>query len=356
MTPPEPGPVTPLVVNIHAEPDGVFHLEADGALWHGFEMATRLMPELRSRIEERTGRPAHFSWQFRADGQIARTYGKPGWAFVRYAKEIEALMRAGDDIGLHQHGYRWDASNGVWIEDYGNQPWMEEVASLGFAAYRGVFGRPPESFTAGVSWTNSAMVRLVESLGARYELTAGPGRDKPFPSPIGQFTGRPPDTRRMPRHPYRPSAADFQVPDLDREDGLWVIPLTTGRQSSGGKLRRTFRRLTGTMARHEFITKLFLQSPTEYLGPVFHAAPDPIEQTHFTLDIRSDAFCKAKNCAAVRRNIDYLTSPERPWQLLFTTPQELVAHYLAETRPERDPRSPTDCESLGSTAFTILGP
>ncbi len=323
-------PVKPLLINIHVEPDGTFVPLEEKGPWRGFEIGVRLLSDLRNQIEMRTGTAPHFSWQFRADSQIERQYGVPGWAFFHYHNEILSLKQAGDDIGLHQHAYRWDDIAGTWTEDYGDQAWIEDVVSTGFEAYREAFGHAPDSFTAGVTWTNTNLVNLVERLGAKYDTTAAPMRNKPYPIHLGDFSAEPPDTSRMPLHPYHPSKEDFLIPDRQRETKLWIIPLTTGRQSAGGTIKRNLRRIFGQLGRHEVVTKLYLQSPVEYLSPMFDVRPRDTKPSHFTLDIRTDAFRTLKNRLRVKRNINYLTNPERPWKFVFATPEELVKHYQNE--------------------------
>lgn len=330
---PDNRPVKPLLVHIHTEPDGTFLRRDEKDRWQGFEKGVRLLSDLRGRIEERTGATPHFTWQFRADSQIARQFGAAGWAFDRYAGEIASLQHAGDDIGLHQHAYRWDQGKGAWIEDFGDLNWMEDVVTAGFEVFRQAFGRAPESFAAGVTWTSTELVRLVERLGAKYDTTAAPGRNKPFPTTTGEFKGELPNTDRMPLHPYHPSLDDFLVSAPERENGLWIIPLTTGCQSEGGTIKRNLRRVTGRLARHEMVTKLYLQSPIEYLSPVFDANTGGTEPSHFTLDIRSDAFRTLKNRLRIKRNIDYLTSPDRPWKLVFTNPAELIEQVQRVQNP-----------------------
>ncbi len=299
--------------------------------WRGFEKGVRLLSDLRQQIGMRTGAVPHFSWQFRADSQIERQYGTPGWAFDHYHTEISSLKQAGDDIGLHQHAYRWNEGKGSWTEDYGDQAWMEDVVSTGFETYREAFGRTPDTFAAGVTWTNTELVNLVERLGAKYDTTAAPRRNKPYPVELGDFSAEPPDTNRMPLHPYHPSIENFLLPDKQRQTKLWIIPLTTGRQSAGGMIKRNLRRISGRLRRHEVTTKLYLQSPIEYLSPVFDTHSGDNEPSHFTLDIRTDAFRTFKNRFRIKRNINYLTSPERPWKLVFMTPEELISHHQRES-------------------------
>jgi hypothetical protein len=275
-------------------------------------------------IAEYTGQAAHFSWQFRADPQVEKNYGSRSWAFHYYAREIETLIRAGDDIGLHLHAYRWQERQQTWTDDYGDQAWVEDVTSAGFEAYQGIFGHPPASFSTGVSWTNSATIRLVERLGARYEISAVPGRNKAFPDHAGDFCGSLPDTSNMPLQPYQPCPGDFMQPAVLREDGLWVIPPTAGRQSRGGLLKRRIWGLSGTLEHHTFVNALYLTSPLEYLVPQLNAPC----ATHFSLLMRSEGFGTLKNRMVIRRNLHYLLSPERPCRFTFVRPDELVRQCL----------------------------
>src|SRR4030095_13110011 len=104
------------------------------------EAALERMARFRRDVS-RDGHTAHFAWFFRLDPQIAETYGAADWPFRRHAAAVRGLEAAGDEIGIHTHGYRWDRERGVWIQDHGNLLWVEHCVRLSFETFRGALGR-----------------------------------------------------------------------------------------------------------------------------------------------------------------------------------------------------------------------
>jgi hypothetical protein len=106
------------------------------------------------------------------------------------------------------HAYRWQASVSRWVEDFGNQEWVERCVRTGFRAFRQHFGHSPASFSMGMEWTNQATIRLVSALEVRHDLSTILGKEpQPFP-PRDTYTGVSPDCSRIPARPYRPSPDD----------------------------------------------------------------------------------------------------------------------------------------------------
>ncbi|MFY9574160.1 MAG: hypothetical protein WAV20_22395, partial [Blastocatellia bacterium] len=193
--------------------------------WTGFEKSFEVFMQVRPLLVAATRLPVHFCWFFRMDPQIAETYGSAGWAVTRYRKLLDELESAGDEIGLHAHAWRWDDQNGGWIQDFGNQVWVDHCVRSSFEAFQETFKRPCRSFRFGDQWMNDETLATIESLGARFDLTPEPARKKPkLDEP---FTGSLPDYSRILRKPYRPSRRDFRKRNMRLGRRLWVIPITT---------------------------------------------------------------------------------------------------------------------------------
>jgi hypothetical protein len=216
----------PIAIIIDVEPD---ERETDLSAprdWEGFEKTSEFFKKLRPQLENATQEAANFSWFFRMDPQIAKTYGTPEWVAKRYPELIEEFTAAGDELGLHPHAWRWDEASSDWIADLGNQEWVNHCIRMGFEAFEKSFKRPCRSFRFGNHWMNDVTLELVERLGARFELTVEPGQKKFFV--LDRYTGSLPDYLNVPRRPYRPSKRDFRQRDLWGGRKLWMIPQSTG--------------------------------------------------------------------------------------------------------------------------------
>src|SRR5262249_29892942 len=153
----------------------------------------QVMANLRPRLAQKTNVSAHFTWMVRADPQVAETYHSPAWAFEHYRDAFKELLAADDEVGLHVHAYRWHAGGNYWIEDYGNQDWVNYCVHMGVSAFEKFFRRRPTSFSMGMDWTNQATIQLVNELQVRYEFSTTVGKEiQPFPT-HNHYTGVAPD-------------------------------------------------------------------------------------------------------------------------------------------------------------------
>ena len=169
----------PVIICIDVEPDLRAidpNAESD---WVGFEKTLEFFRELRPRLEQVTGSPAHFSWFVRMDPQIAHTYGFPAWPVTRYRRLFDYIAESGDEIGLHVHAWRWDTCSNRWIADMGDQEWVEQCIRMSFEAFEQSLARSCRSFRFGDHWINDATLDLVEELGAWFDLTTEPGLKRP---------------------------------------------------------------------------------------------------------------------------------------------------------------------------------
>ncbi len=193
--------------------------------WIGFKATFEIFSKLRARVEAATGSPVHFSWFFRMDPQIAITYGSASWAVKRYDSLIREIKRAGDAIGLHAHSWRLNETRDKWIVDFADQDWINHCLVIGFEAFRQSLNETCLYFRFGDHWMNNATSRLIEKLGARFDLTLEPGQTgghiaEPF---TGEFL----DYSQVPRRPYISSRTDFRKPGSYPRK-LWTIPLSAG--------------------------------------------------------------------------------------------------------------------------------
>lgn len=215
----------PVILCMDVEPDDRLINPSVPKDWIGFESTFEIFAKLRPRIEAATGSPVHFSWFFRMDPQIAITYGSASWAVVRYESLIREIKRAGDAIGLHAHSWRLNQIRDKWIVDFADQDWINHCLSMGFEAFRQSLNEGCLYFRFGDHWMNNATSRLIEKLGARFDLTLEPGQTGGHVAE--PFTGDFLDYSQVPRHPYISSRTDFRKPGSYPRK-LWTIPLSAG--------------------------------------------------------------------------------------------------------------------------------
>ncbi len=164
------------------------------------------------------------------DPQIEIAYGDAGWVFDRYADEVSQIRVAGDCIGLHVHTWRptrrWFRD--TWIADFEDEDWIEEVLKLGLETFKTRTGSSPVHMSFGDGFMHHAALPLMQEYGVRADCSMNPGRPAIAAEGKGEISkGKTPDYTRTPRHPFKPSQADFTVPGPTNY-GFWEIPVTTG--------------------------------------------------------------------------------------------------------------------------------
>lgn len=218
----------PVILCVDVEPDKPFNHRANPMAWEGYTHAVDFFSGVRQELEALTSAPVHLSWFYRMDPQIEEIHGNPGWAITNYPEQTATLTAAHDEFGLHTHPIRWSEKTDSWIQDYGNQQWVEHSIRMAFDTFSRELNRPCVSFRFGDRWMNNETLGLLESLGVRYDLTLEPG-SKRLPSYHGSipYTGFIPDQRRVPRSIYRPARSNYQRSDPARTEGAYVIPVST---------------------------------------------------------------------------------------------------------------------------------
>lgn len=320
----ETASVIPVLVTVDCEPDE--REPRDGtAAWAGFERVHALLSAWRPRLAAATGRPARYGWYWRADPQIAAAFGDAAWGLVRYRAVLEQATAAGDEIGLHPHG--WRPTDAGWLVDHGDPSWIEHCVRMAFAAFEDALGRPCRSVRFGDGWLNAATLALCQRLGARYDLTLEPGRP-PLRSlkPGERDTGGLPDRRGMARHPLRlrPASGPGQA--------LWLIPVATAALPPVALLRAVLasRRLAGHGMRQvcrqrSRMLPLYLDAHPALFRPMLAAVLGASARPHAGLALRTDAGRDPARLGWVEGNLAWLL--RCPWRhrFAFATPAEALA-------------------------------
>jgi hypothetical protein len=318
-------PQVPVLLLIDVEPDGFFIDRTKKAPWAGFERALEIMADLRPLLAQKTSRTAHFTWLVRADPQVAETYHSSAWAFEYYRDALTELLAAQDEVGLHVHAYRWDAQGNCWIEDYGNQAWVNHCIHLGVRAFEKFFQRKPPSFSMGMDWTNQATIELVSELQIGCEFSTILGKEvQPFP-PFGTYTGVAPDCSRIPQRPYRPSQTDFLAPAAHHEDGTWIFP----RSSRVARIERSWKRKLFDLVRllpapPPCTRKFFLQDDPADLRVGIDEMLSHLRRPYLTFAVRTHEFTKPDRIATIRRNLDSALEHPAAERFVFTTPAKAL--------------------------------
>src|SRR4030095_6131268 len=138
-------PPIPVIFCVDVEPDPRQVRRDAREPWLGYQFTRRYVRELRPRIEALTCARAHFSWFLRMDPQVAEPYGSATWVVDTYRAHMDEIQRAGDEIGVHPHPYRWLERERAWLQDFGDQPWVEDCLAISLEAFATAFGRPCRS-------------------------------------------------------------------------------------------------------------------------------------------------------------------------------------------------------------------
>ena len=314
----------PVILCIDVEPDPR-HLEpAQLSEWEGFEATAAFFKDIRPRLEEVTGLPVKFNWFLRLDPQVQHVYGTASWVVQRYVRIIEELERAGDEIGLHTHAFRWDEVTRQWIVDHGDQEWVEHCVRTSFRAYEVAFGRRCRSFRFGDHWMNNETMHLLESLGVQYDLTLEPGiKDKKQLRPDELVTGTLSDYVRTPRIPFRPSRKDFRRNGNGHFLSLWSIPLSTAPRLiiRNGRLKAIHEALSRFRWRHQPLT-LNLAYPHPEFSTVLNHLLASKNTCYLAAVVRTDVGAVPELKSNLNRNVQTLISHAQVDRFAFLRPQE----------------------------------
>lgn len=320
-----PADVIPVIFCFDVEPDAFFIHPGQRDPWPGFEATFAFVERMRPRWEALTGRAARFNWFLRLDPQIEYTYGDAAWVLRHYEREFAVLQSHGDELGIHPHGYRWDASESGWVLDYANQSWVDHCVRSSAEHFARALGRPCRAFRGGDRWINQATAALVRRLGITYDLTLEPGHTEEAPNHPGErVTGTIPDMRRVPLTPYRPHDDDYQQADSAGLNGsgvtgsgvtgsgangsggsgtFWTIPLSTARINPG-LTRQVYYRFRYPGRQFAVWTALFSHHPAMFERIVAGVLARP--RPYLAIPMRTNALADPRIAPRVAANLETL--------------------------------------------------
>ena len=213
---------------IDVEPDGGAEVRNDP--WSGTAVTLQELMALRPALEKACGSPVCFNWFFRCDPQIEQTWGRSDWILEACPRLIQWVLENRDCTGIHPHVWRCK-DNHRWFNDFADSSWTAQCLRTSITGYQSVFGARPVACRFGDRWMGNEEIKLLQAEGIRYDLTVEPGVASGPRAGDPHATAWLPDYRKVSRVPYRPSAADFLIPethsDADESNPLWIVPVTT---------------------------------------------------------------------------------------------------------------------------------
>jgi hypothetical protein len=309
----------PILLIIDCEPDSRYPQPATAGRWLGLENLFGFLSEQRRLLAERTATPARFSWFWRMDPQIEVAHGAARWAVENYGSLIKTAEQHGDEMGLHIHGWRWDATLTNWVADHGNDAWMEHCIRSSFSEFERSFDRRCGVVRMGDGWFSNQATRMLEQQGVCIDLTLEP--DMPASQslvPEEIATGIIPDRSGIPHRIYHPSLSDFRAADQDGVTRLWMLPVTTGRAP---KRRRGWAKFLPKMLAPpelELVQLNLSHSPRRFV-PIFERAISQGERPYAAICLRSDGGYP-RPLKAIERNIRYMLRHRHAGRFVFVTP------------------------------------
>lgn len=323
----------PVLICIDVEPDEFFVSRQKPEPWRGYELTHAYIGEWRSALQQLTGDAVHVSWFIRMDPQVALAHGRASWAVEHYPTLFQEAIDAGDELGAHVHTYRWCEDSGDWLDDHGNDDWVDQCLDTAVEGYRSSFGTPCHSLRFGNYWSGTEAINRAEALGFRFDLTIEPGLPpNALDSRKPPHSGDLPDYYRVPREPYAPSRSDFRRRARPGERDITLLPLSSAHLRFGWgprSLKQRIRRLRNNGLRHRRQdTPLSMwrdwNHPNEFSKMLDRAIAQQ-RQPYLAFAIHSNAPVEPESLPRIERCLQALMAhPERS-RFVFCTPAEAMA-------------------------------
>jgi len=226
------------ILCVDADPDspehGGFRYDyPDNLKWKWLPELTDKLGLLRKEVSQKHAIPLRFSWFARADSQIKKIYGDPGWNLKQFRGMWDDLSKAGDELAWHPHSWRWSDSARCWYNETADSEYMLESFSTGFNAFTEVIGREPAACRTGINFHNNRTMAYLEELGVKVDLSCHPGTTISYvKANVGGRIKEGSDWNKSPTSPFHPSRNDYQRPS-EGADALRLleIPMTVYRRT-----------------------------------------------------------------------------------------------------------------------------
>jgi len=221
----------PIVVSIDCEPDARVTPAVGQPDWEGMAGMIAMIAAWRARVPG-----ARVGWYWRADEQVARGHGDPGWALRAFRNHIDATSALGDEHGLHSHLWRWDQRAQNWVSDFADEEWAQRCVRDSADTFTRALGHRARVMRMGDGYMSPHILAAMEQAGVCCDLTIEPGAAATLALVPGERTvGLIPDRRASPRRPFQPELHDPLCASSVEEPGrLWALPLTTAPRGLTG--------------------------------------------------------------------------------------------------------------------------
>jgi hypothetical protein len=315
----------PLVFCIDLEPDERLGEIRRCCDWLGFDATFAILSRWRTAFEERTGRPARFSWFVRLDPQIARLYDNAAWPLERYSMYFDEILDRGDVVGLHTHAFRWLEKERMWVTDHGDQAWIEECLEMSFDTYRKHLGSRCETFRFGDRFTNTDTINTLEHLGVRVDLTPEPLHPACrglAPSEVSK--GTIPSYESLVHAPYVPSREDFLKSSAEPRS-IAILPMSSGHlpPEKAPRFARPGRSRLPTP-----VETLNLARPHERIANVARHLLSTLPKPYLATVVRSSTAGVTEKRRQLERSLAHLLDLAREQDLTMMSPQEAIRHLM----------------------------
>jgi hypothetical protein len=303
----------PVVLTIDVEPDGPGHDPGDSA-WAGVAAVRRWVNDVRERTTERTGRPARVSWLLRCDPQVEALFGSATHVVEAEPELFAEAALLGDEVGLHIHAWR-PSPDGGWVDDFGDEAWLDECIDAAFAAFAEAFGRPCRVVSMGNRFLGPAAIAGLVRNGAAVDLTGEPARGPLADGDCAHVRGALPDFRRMPRQPHH----------LTSE--LIELPLTAGRKRLGPNPRAHLSRLRRHGLRQRLDQPVQLggkEVPGTTFAELMSDSLRRQRRPHLSFAVRSDGILDPVQRPRLVGHMDEVLALDDADRFVFMTPSEAV--------------------------------
>lgn len=321
----------PAFLSIDVEPDGFQLSRSNPPAWDGFDALVGFIQQLRADLQPLGCGSPRFGWYFRTDQQIADVSSRASHVLEAFPDHLARLANEGDYFGVHVHPIRWSEAQGLWVHDIADREWLRHTIHLALEAFEDWAGTPALRFRMGAGFLSNDVVAILDEMGVAVDLTLEPVAGwglgaSVVPSGIdaSPIVGAYVDCRRAPREAFRPSYADFRIPDQEGGRRLLMVPLTTYVLPETSLLRRFALKMAGKARSPTQVLYPSLEwsSPT-YFWDLAAQQLNRMRQPYLSLAVRTDA-ADVKITKRVSSLLEALPSHPLSARLRFVDPLDAM--------------------------------
>lgn len=322
----------PAFLSIDVEPDGFQLCRSNPPGWEGFDALVGFTQQLRADLQQRGCGSPRFGWYFRTDQQIADVSRRASHVLEEFPDHLARLANDGDYFGVHVHPIRWSEAQGLWVHDIADREWLRHTICLALEAFADWAGTPALRFRMGAGFLNNDVVAILDEMGVAVDLTLEPvagwglgASDVLSGIDASPIVGAYEDCRQAPREAFRPSYADFRIPDQEGGRRLLMVPLTTYVLPKTSFLRRLALKMAGKPLSPTQVLYPSLEWPSPtYFWDLAAEQLNRMRHPYLSLAVRTDA-ADVKITKRVSSLLEALPSHPLSARLKFVDPLDAVS-------------------------------